>query len=90
MFFYHGEKDRLVRPAAAQAMATALKKAGVDSQFYVVKGAGHIPAAVNKTAVAGIAGPVFPGVDFLVRNFYHVHPLLKPVTEAAEAKTGPV
>jgi acetyl esterase/lipase len=53
VFFYHGEKDRLVRPTTARAMAAALKRARVDTEFHLIKGAGHMLAATNRTALAG-------------------------------------
>ncbi|MGB2821954.1 MAG: alpha/beta hydrolase, partial [Phycisphaerae bacterium] len=52
VFFYHGEDDLIVRPASARAMAAALRKIKVEAEFHLVKGAGHIGAAVNRDALA--------------------------------------
>jgi len=51
VFFYNGETDRLVRPTSARAMADALRKAKVDAEFHLVKGAGHMLAAANRDAL---------------------------------------
>ena len=37
----HGDKDNLVPIGQSELLQAALKKAGVDSTFFVVKGAGH-------------------------------------------------
>lgn len=51
VFFYHGGADRLVPAASPRAMCEALRRVKVDSQFCVIPGAGHIPAALNLPAM---------------------------------------
>jgi acetyl esterase/lipase len=50
MFFFHGDSDELVPIRSPQKMVERLKEAGVTADFYIVKGAGHIPAALDQTA----------------------------------------
>ncbi len=37
----HGDQDNLVPPGQSGLLDEALRKAGVESPFHVVKGAGH-------------------------------------------------
>jgi triacylglycerol lipase len=50
MFFFHGDSDELVQIRSPQKMVERLKELGVESDFYTVTGAGHIPAALDQTA----------------------------------------
>jgi acetyl esterase/lipase len=50
MFFFHGDSDELVPMRSPQKMVERLHDAGVTADFYTVKGAGHIPAALDQTA----------------------------------------
>jgi acetyl esterase/lipase len=50
MFFFHGESDELVQIRSPQKMVERLRELGVPAEFYTVKGAGHIPAALDQTA----------------------------------------
>jgi acetyl esterase/lipase len=50
MFFFHGDSDELVPIRSPQKMVEQLRSAGVTTDFYTVKGAGHIPAALDQTA----------------------------------------
>jgi len=40
-FILHGDDDKLVPPGQSELLHAALKKAGVDSTLYIVKGGGH-------------------------------------------------
>ena len=48
MLFFHGERDWLVKISQPHNMIKSLKKAGVEASLSVIKGAGHISAAVRK------------------------------------------
>ncbi len=50
-FFYHGEVDRLVHPAGAEAMSSRLRELGVRSELYLVPGKGHIGAFHDDLAI---------------------------------------
>jgi acetyl esterase/lipase len=50
MFFFHGDSDELVQIRSPQKMVTRLSELGVEAEFYTVKGAGHIPAALDQGA----------------------------------------
>jgi acetyl esterase/lipase len=50
MFFFHGDSDELVQIRSPQKMVERLHDLGVESDFYTVKGAGHIPAAMDQGA----------------------------------------
>jgi acetyl esterase/lipase len=50
MFFFHGDSDELVPIRSPEKMVEQLHTAGVTTDFYTVKGAGHIPAALDQTA----------------------------------------
>ncbi len=49
-FFFHGERDRLVKMKSPTAMMSLLKEAGVPTEMHVVSGARHIPAFLNTNA----------------------------------------
>jgi len=51
VFFFHGEADRVVRPALARAMYDALRRAKVETTFHQVPRAGHLLAAMNRLAL---------------------------------------
>ncbi len=51
MFFFNGDKDRLVPLIWSKPCCDSLKRAGVRSELYVVKGAGHLQAAADLTAL---------------------------------------
>jgi len=51
-FFFHGEKDVLVRIDNPKAMAALLKKEDVPVEIHFVPDAGHISAFFDKTAYA--------------------------------------
>ena len=51
MFFYHGEADRLVPVESPKQMVAALRDAGVPAELHVVPKAGHLFAAMDKTAL---------------------------------------
>ena len=64
IFFYNGSVDMLVPVkihrtigyAGPSALHAALKKAGVETDLHIIKGAGHLPAILNRTALhAGYA-----------------------------------
>lgn len=50
MFFFHGDSDQLVPIQSPRKMVERLRDAGVTADFYTVKGAGHMPAALDQTA----------------------------------------
>ena len=50
MFFFHGDSDELVQIRSPQKMVERLHDLGVEADFYTVKGAGHIPAAMDQGA----------------------------------------
>jgi acetyl esterase/lipase len=50
MFFFHGDSDELVQIRSPQKLVERLKELGIEADFYTVKGAGHIPAALDQTA----------------------------------------
>jgi acetyl esterase/lipase len=52
MYFFHGDSDELVPIRSPEKMVEKLRSAGVATDFYEVKGAGHIPAAMDKEALA--------------------------------------
>lgn len=60
-FFFNGNKDTLVPLDWTQSCYQALKKCGVRTELYIVEGAGHIEAALNREALA-------KACDFLVRE----------------------
>lgn len=66
----HGDKDTTVPIRQSELLETALKKAGVDVTFHVVKGAGH--------------GFNDPKIDLLVAGFFDKH-LKKAATQPATA-----
>ena len=51
MFFYHGEKDRIVRVESPQQMSRALRGAGVEVDVHTIPGAGHLAAARDRTSI---------------------------------------
>ncbi len=51
MFFYNGTFDVLVKFRQAKAMSSALKAAGVESQFVPLEGMGHIFTAVHPPTI---------------------------------------
>jgi acetyl esterase/lipase len=51
-FFFNGNKDELVPLDWTESCYEALKKAGVRTEMYVVEGAGHIAAALDRQALA--------------------------------------
>ena len=51
MFFFHGEKDRLVPVDSPVLMCRVLQDAGVEAQLYVVPEAGHNRALMNPSAL---------------------------------------
>ena len=61
MFFYHGEKDRLVRVESPQRMSRALRNAGVETDVYTISGAGHMAAARDTVSIE-------KSIDFLDRT----------------------
>jgi len=61
IFFYHGEKDSLVRIDQPTAMVRFLKQAGANGEMYVVPQAGHVGAFLNRDALAA-------GVKFLDKH----------------------
>jgi acetyl esterase/lipase len=61
----HGDQDRTVPINQSELLHEALKKAGVESAFHVVKGAGH-----------GFSGPE---IQEMVRKFFEKH--LKPKSD---------
>ena len=61
MFFYHGQKDRLVPYIGAVAMVASLREAGVPAEFHLVPGAGHVEAYFDAAAVD-------KGIEFLDRH----------------------
>lgn len=77
MFFFHGEQDELVNLANPKAMMADLKQAGVETDMFVVPGAGHIAAALNQEALTA-------ALDFLDA---HLKPE-KPAENAAAAADG--
>lgn len=50
MFFFHGDSDELVQIRSPQKMVERLRELGIPAEFYIVKGAGHIPAALDQGA----------------------------------------
>lgn len=52
MFFFHGETDQLVPLASPARMQAELQRAGVESQLYIVPGAGHMAASMDRGAIA--------------------------------------
>jgi triacylglycerol lipase len=50
MFFFHGDSDELVQMRSPQKMVERLHDLGIESEFYTVKDAGHIPAAMDQGA----------------------------------------
>ena len=50
-FFFNGTKDRLVPLTWTESCFKAMQKAGVKCQLHKIKGAGHIPAAMNYEAL---------------------------------------
>jgi acetyl esterase/lipase len=58
MFFYHGQRDRVVSVAHPTEMAAELKRSGVTAKLYVVPDAGHLRAFLDPSAVA-------EGIQFL-------------------------
>ena len=51
MFFFNGDKDKLVPLIWTKPCCDTLKRAGVRSEMYVVKDAGHLQAAADITAL---------------------------------------
>ena len=78
IFFYNGSADMFVpvktHPAAGYAGPTALhaalKKAGVETDMHIIKGAGHLFAIFNKTALD--AGYAFLDKHLKPSNTLHV------------------
>jgi len=60
MLIVHGDADRIVPIEHAQALAAALKKAGVPVELYVVKGGNH--------GVAGAGGEAAVRADAYMRQ----------------------
>lgn len=52
MFFYHGQRDRVVNPRQPTAMAAKLKESGVTAKVYVVPKSGHLGAYFDREALA--------------------------------------
>lgn len=77
-YLYHGRLDRLVEPAQAEAMAQALRRAGVFVELRYLEYSGHILAAI----AAGSAGE--GAVRFLAQ---HLNP---PPAPAATSPALPV
>ncbi len=52
IFFFNGTSDQLVPLRWTKSLHDAMKKTGVKTEMHTVKGAGHIPAAMNREALA--------------------------------------
>ncbi len=50
VFFFHGEKDNIVRLDSPAALDKLLQKEGVKTQFYSISGKGHIGAFLDAKA----------------------------------------
>ncbi len=51
ILFFHGSMDILVPSSGAEAMSAALRGVGVESDVYLVRGAGHIVATISPGAL---------------------------------------
>lgn len=51
IFFYHGQNDRLVQLDEPRRMMERLRAAGVETDWFVIPGAGHIAAFLDREAV---------------------------------------
>jgi acetyl esterase/lipase len=51
VFFFHGDKDRLVPVASPQAMCRDLQEAGIEAELYVVPDMGHTFAMMDRKAL---------------------------------------
>jgi len=51
MFFFHGEKDQMVPLNSPVLMCRVLHEVGVEADLYVVPGAGHNWALMDRTAL---------------------------------------
>ncbi|GAB4159016.1 MAG: hypothetical protein Tsb009_36280 [Planctomycetaceae bacterium] len=51
MFFFHGEKDRLVNVNSPKAMVEMLKQKKVHSEIHVLENAGHIATALTPDCI---------------------------------------
>jgi acetyl esterase/lipase len=51
MFFFHGEKDRLVPLNSPEHMRQELAKAGVEADLYIVPNLGHTAAGMDRRAI---------------------------------------
>ena len=61
IFFFHGERDALVGASGARNMSKTMRKLGIDSNFHLIKGTGHIAAVFNLKAFGA-------GFDFLEKH----------------------
>jgi pimeloyl-ACP methyl ester carboxylesterase len=52
MFLFHGEQDELVPRLSPERMHNTLTAAGVESELYIVSGAGHIGACMDHEAIS--------------------------------------
>jgi len=51
MFFFSGERDRVVPPLSPQLMVKALKSAHVEAEIYIVPNAAHVATTFNREAL---------------------------------------
>ena len=61
MFFYHGQRDRIVRVESPQSMSRTLRDAGVEGEVHAIAGAGHLAASRDPTSIE-------KAIDFLNRT----------------------
>ncbi|MHC4180662.1 MAG: alpha/beta hydrolase fold domain-containing protein [Planctomycetota bacterium] len=67
IFFYHGQRDRLVRLSQPTAMAAELKKSGVAVELLAIPETGHLAAFLNRAAQS-------EGIKFLDKHLAVSHP----------------
>jgi triacylglycerol lipase len=72
MLFYNGTADVLVKYQQAKAMSTALKAAGVETQFVALEGMGHIFAAIHPPTLE-------KAYSFLVKHLEAKTPAPNPI-----------
>ena len=79
MFFYHGQRDRIVRVESPQSMSRTLRDAGVEGEVHTIAGAGHLAASRDPTSIE-------KAIDFLNRTLKNKNKTQVPTDlENAEA-----
>ena len=56
MFFFHGQRDRLVPPSSPVKMVAKLKASNIRAEHYVVSDGGHVATFLDKKAVGKAVG----------------------------------